>query len=227
MNIIYLFCMALLAVGTQLQASILIPASLTLGSVGTWATVIQLLLLFCVELYFLRTIIKESFLKMVAVAAVMNVISAVLVSWGPVFVIKNVITGKFIRLLAYTDIKDTPLLAAIFYGAIAAGLWIILNVAIEMVIVLLFFHNVNRVKLFKILVGIHIAAILLGIGFTTAQSGYKTMSKKRDRVESVRKPSERRVKTESKYVAKDKNPGAEKEVIGLEKDLMTTGSKLL
>ena len=172
MHIFHMLFVLLLSVFNQVHASILVPASLSLGSVNNLLIGLQLLILFSLELYFLRKILKQALWKIAGVTVIMNSASAVLISWGPFLIIRNLITSRIALFLAYSDIKDAPLLSSISYGLVAAAIWIILNIAIEMVIVLIFFHDANKRKLFKLLLAVHIIAILLGVAIAGAQVGY-------------------------------------------------------
>lgn len=150
----------LLCLVTTLSASVFTPINITYNVTQSTRAFIGLILLLFIEVIWLRLIAKSHILKVMVVAGLMNVASLAITTWGPYFIFENIITGSFTRYMVYVNVKDfmaSPY--ALLHGILIVGIWILINVAVEAMVVGLFYHTINKRSLFILLVTVHLMSV--------------------------------------------------------------------
>lgn len=186
---IILFFSTLLA-SCSLWASVIVPGTIALGNLELTYTSAFVILAFVLQWIGMLLLVRKNYIKVTFVTVLMTLASALLVTWGPLLIIDNIVTGKFVRYMLYLDVTALTKTLATFYGAMALLIWLIMNVAIELTVAALFFHDINKRKLFLLLIMTH--AVSLGLAFVGIQiEGFPTLRKKPRKTRVVRKPVEK------------------------------------
>ena len=174
-------------VGT-ISASVFTPIDLMFDITKNNAAFVALIALLFIECIWLRIIAESHILKILLVVPCMNLTSLAITTWGPYFIFENIVTGKFTRYMVYVNFKDFMASnTAMLHGLLIIGIWVLINVAVEAMVVGIFYHKINKRSLMIMLVTAHV----LSIGFAAAPELMKKFNIKEPALErSVPKPSE-------------------------------------
>lgn len=166
----------------SLWASVYTPISLAFDITKSNPAFVALIALFFMQVIWLRLISGSHILKVLFVVPCMNVASVVITTWAPYFIFENIITGKFTRYMVYVNFKDfLASNTALLNGLLIVGVWVLINVAVEAMVVGLFYHTINKRSLFIMLVVTHV----LGIGVALAPEVMKKLNVKEVTIERV------------------------------------------
>lgn len=170
------------------QASVFTPIDLMFDITKSNVAFVALMALFFMEVIWLRLISGSHVLKVLFVVPCMNVASVAITTWGPYFIFENIITGKFTRYMVYVNFKDFMASnTALMHGLLIIAIWVLINVAVEAMVVGLFYHHINKRSLVIMLVTAH----LLSVGVAVAPELMKKFEIKEVTIErSVPKPTE-------------------------------------
>jgi hypothetical protein len=188
-------------IAAPLAASVFTPISLVFDITKSNAAFIALIALFFIEAIWLRVISGSHILKVLFVVPCMNLASVAITAWGPYFIFENVITGKFTRYMVYVNFKDfMASKTAFMHGLVIVGIWVLINVAVEAMVVGLFYHQINKRSLIVMLIAMH----LMSVGVAVIPELMKKYDIKEITIErAVPQPSEQLSK-ESKKTKQEK-----------------------
>ena len=172
----------------NVAASVFTPISLIFDITKSNVAFVALIALFFIEVIWLRFISHSHILKVLFVVPCMNIASVAITTWGPYFIFENIITGKFTRYMVYVNFKDFMASnTALLHGLLIVGIWVLINVAVEAMVVGIFYHQINKRSLVIMLVTVH----LLSVGIAVVPELMKQFDIKEITIErTVPKPSE-------------------------------------
>jgi hypothetical protein len=198
-NFFFLTILSLFTV-FNLAASVYTPISLMFDITKSNVAFVALIALFFFEVIWLRMISASHILKVFIVVPIMNLASIVITTWGPYFIFENIITGKFTRYMVYVNFKDfMSSKTALMHGALLIVIWVLINVAVEAMVVGLFYHQINKRSLVILLTTMH----LLSVGVALTPELMKKFEIQEVKIErSVAKPTE----AKSEKLVEDKKP---------------------
>lgn len=161
----FLAAIVLFLIATDAVASVFTPINLMFDITKSNAAFAALMALFFIEVVWLRFIADTHILKVLLVIPLMNLASVAITFWGPYFIFENIITGKFTRYMVYVNFKDFMASnTAFLHGLLIVGIWVLINVAVEAMVVGLFYHTINKRSLITMLITVH----LLSVGVAVA-----------------------------------------------------------
>ena len=173
---------------SYIGASVFTPINLFFDITQSNIAFVALIALFFIELIWLRMISHSHILKVLFVVPCMNVASWAITTWGPYFIFENIITGKFTRYMVYVNFKDFMASnMALLHGLLILGIWVLINVAVEAMVVGLFYHQINKRSLIIMLITVHLISVgVAGVPELMKQFDIKEITIER----TVPKPSE-------------------------------------
>lgn len=169
-------------------ASVFTPISFAFDITKSNSAFVALIALFFMQVIWLRLISNSHILKVLFVVPCMNLASFAITTWGPYFIFENIITGKFTRYMLYVNFKDFMASStALLHGLMIIGILLLINVAVEAMVVGLFYHQINKRALLIMLITTH----LISVGVALAPEFAKRFDIKEIILErTVPKPSE-------------------------------------
>ena len=154
--------LGILAIALNMSASVYTPIGLMFDLTKSQGAFVALLALFFIECIWLRIIAQSHILKIFCVVPCMNLVSLVVTTWGPYFIFEHIVTGKFTRYMVYVNFKDFMASStALMHGLLLIGIWIVINVAVEAMVVGLFYHTINKRSLAVMLITVHILSVAI------------------------------------------------------------------
>lgn len=185
----------MIGIATSVSASVYTPIGLMFDVTQSNGAFVALMALFFIECIWLRVIAKSHILKIFCVVPCMNLVSLVVTTWGPYFIFEHIVTGKFTRYMVYVNFKDFMASStALMHGLLLIGIWVVINVAVEAMVVGLFYHTINKRSLAVMLITVH----LISVGIAAVPELMKKFKIKEITLErSVPKPLEAAVEQEA------------------------------
>jgi hypothetical protein len=160
----YLVAIGVGSIAYSLSASVYTPIGLVFDVTKSNSAFMALVALFFIETFWLRIIANSHIIKVLVVVPITNLASIAITVWGPYFLFERIITGKFTRYMVYINFKDFMASGSAFLNwLLILSMWLTITVAVEAMVVGIFYHTINKRSLITMLVTVHLMSVGVAI----------------------------------------------------------------